>query len=270
MRDDAVLMSAAKAARFVARYGYAVAASAYLYSLGLRKPRHRKLIRDIAMHFGYRDSVRGSMPTVDLVDLVPETLAIELREPMGIDGNVNLLELVALARLVRHHRPSRIFEIGTFDGRTTLNLAANAGDDAEVFTLDLPRATVDRVGRPIEAGDRAFIEKPESGRRFRGTDCEPRIRQLYGDSARFDPAPFANSVDFVFVDGSHSYEYVIGDTHLACRMLSPGGVIVWHDYGVWDGVTRALDELDRSGEDFSGMVRIRETSLVVLASPPRA
>jgi len=31
-----------------------------------------------------------------------------------------------------------IFEIGTFDGRTTRNMAANVTKDGHVYTLDLP------------------------------------------------------------------------------------------------------------------------------------
>ena len=47
-----------------------------------------------------------------------------------IDGNVNLAELAVLNALCRTFRPKSIMEIGTFDGRTTLNLSLNS--DAEL------------------------------------------------------------------------------------------------------------------------------------------
>ena len=54
------------------------------------------------------------------------------------DGNVNLAELAVLAQAAAAISPGRIVvEIGTFDGRTTLNLAVDAAP-AAVFTLDLP------------------------------------------------------------------------------------------------------------------------------------
>ncbi len=53
-----------------------------------------------------------------------------------MDGNVNVAELAVLNALCRTLKPKSIMEIGTFDGRTTLNLALNS--NAQVFTLDLP------------------------------------------------------------------------------------------------------------------------------------
>ena len=35
-------------------------------------------------------------------------------------------------------RPAGVFELGTFDGLTTLGIAANAPDSARILTLDLP------------------------------------------------------------------------------------------------------------------------------------
>jgi hypothetical protein len=44
------------------------------------------------------------------------------------------------------------------------------------------------------------------------------------------------------------------------RLVVPGGIIVWHDYGVWEGVTRALEEIE--GNHKIGLRHIRGTSLV--------
>jgi predicted O-methyltransferase YrrM len=54
------------------------------------------------------------------------------------------------------------------------------------------------------------------------------------------------SVDFVYVDGDHSYEGVASDLAAAFRVTKPGGVICCDDYilGAWwkDGVVRAVHE----------------------------
>jgi hypothetical protein len=47
----------------------------------------------------------------------------------------------------------------------------------------------------------------------------------------------------VFVDASHSYENVLFDSETALQISIQGGIILWHDYGVWEDVTKALDEL---------------------------
>ena len=53
------------------------------------------------------------------------------------------------------------------------------------------------------------------------------------------------SLDFVFVDGDHSYEGVRDDIKLWRSKIKPGGWICGHDYtreGKRPGVTRAVDE----------------------------
>ena len=49
------------------------------------------------------------------------------------------------------------------------------------------------------------------------------------------------SVDFLFIDGNHTYEFVRKDLELWFPKIRAGGVIAGHDYS-WDGVRRAVDE----------------------------
>jgi predicted O-methyltransferase YrrM len=180
------------------------------------------------------------------------------------DGNVSLAELAVLNALCRTHRPETIFEIGTFDGRTTLNLAANC--DAQVLTLDLPAGHATKFA--VVGADNRYVDKPASGARFTSApNCHlpeaRRITQLYGDSASFDFTPWHGKMDLVFVDGAHSYDFVINDTRVALRLLKPaGGVIVWHDYGVWPDVAKALDDLLTEMPGLP-LQHVRDTSLIV-------
>ena len=118
----------------------------------------------------------------------------------------------------------------------------------------------------IEQDDRTFVDKAESGSRFRNTSWAEKIQQLVGDSASFDFSPYHGTVDLVFVDGSHAYPYVRNDTEVAFQLLkSEGGTIVWHDYDTtWPGVTQALNEYYDSDERFLDAIHIGMTSLVVL------
>ena len=68
----------------------------------------------------------------------------------------------------------------------------------------------------------------------------------------------------MFVDGSHAYEYALADSDTAFRLVAPNGVVVWHDYGVWEGVTRALEEIEAARR--LGLRHIGGTSLVVWKS----
>jgi hypothetical protein len=140
-----------------------------------------------------------------------------------------------------------------------------------VFTLDLPPADIHRSSLPLEADDLQYIAKDGSGARFAGAAFAGRITQLLGDSATFDYSAYEGKMDFVFVDGSHSYEYVVSDTKTALRLLKPtGGIILWHDYatGAWPGVTQALNEFYQKDHRFQGLRRIHDTSLCLLCIPP--
>jgi hypothetical protein len=243
------------------RYVVAAAGVAYVFTLGLRRSRHRGLIVQIARHFGYSGEVRGRLPAVDYDEATHPEAAIVLPVVVGRPGNVSDAELVAMARLVAIRRPSSLLEIGTFDGRTTLALAANAPEGAVVTTLDLPADATHSL--PIEGRDAVLIDKPVSGALIAGSPYASRVKQLYGDSATYDFGSLA--VDFAFIDGSHSYEYALSDSRrVRAMMRGDRGIILWHDYGgEWEGVTRALDEL-ASEPEFRGLRWIRGTSLAML------
>jgi predicted O-methyltransferase YrrM len=216
------------------------------------------------------------LPEVQWTELIPSSLAVAVRErDTGVDGNVSALELEIISKLVRLTDPGVLFEIGTFDGRTTLNLAAHSRASARVYTLDLPRAGMDGVGLPLAVHDRKYVDKAESGIRFHGTDVEHKIVQLYGDSATFDYRPYLGKVDFLFIDGSHSYHYVLNDSWAALRLVRGQGVILWHDYVstghcCWPGLVRALDELHANEPPFRGLQHIAGTALAILrVSSPR-
>ena len=77
---------------------------------------------------------------------------------------------------------------------------------------------------------KAFASQPEAR----------RITQIYRDSAKYDFAEIGVSFDLIFIDGSHTYEYVKNDTEKTLPLLAPGGVMLWHDccamgqnYGVY-------------------------------------
>lgn len=231
---------------------------------GLVSEYRRAMLLRIYRALGHRDIDLAIEPVTVRELIGDDTRAIALRELDIANGNVSAFELATIAKLVADRRPQTMLEIGTFDGRTTLNLAANAPEDARVYTLDLPREGLGETRFDISRGDRHYVDKPASGARFAGTEPARRITQLYGDSATFDFSPFEGAIDLVFVDGAHTYDYVISDSQAALRLLRGGrGTILWHDYDSWPDVTRALHDLSRTRE-FAGMRRIEGGSLVIL------
>lgn len=256
-----------RTAEFIRPYAFGLASAVYLFGIGWLRPRNRAAIVTLTSHFGYRHSSR-EVPRLERISpsaVAPLYTLVEIHEPVAVDGNVSELELILLSRLAREANARTVFEIGTFDGRTTLNLAANSPPDARIYTLDLPRDWLERTASNVEPHERQFVDKAESGERFRTTLYASRIVQLYGDSATFDFSKYYDSIDLVFVDASHAYEYVINDSLQALRLLRNGrGTIVWHDYGRWDGVTAALHDLQEQHDSFEDVKSIEGTTLAVL------
>lgn len=243
-----------------------LAGSARALALSLPSEEARRSVVRIARELGYdhRPGLRTALPALSVEEIAGDAI-IRVRSPVAADGNVSLLELVVINTLVARRRPRRVFEIGTFDGRTTLNLAANAPDDAIVYTLDLPASESPALG--VDRDDVQFIRRSQAGvrgSRFRGTSEAARIRQLTGDSASFDFTPYAGGMEFVFVDGSHAYDYVLSDSRAALQLAAPGAMIVWHDYGEWPDVTRALHHLAARDARFAGLTHVGGTALALL------
>jgi hypothetical protein len=207
---------------------------------------------------------KTSLPVADWREVI-DPAPIRLLQARKSSGDVNLAELAVLASAAAATRVGEeIIEIGTFDGRTTLNLTINSRPHLNVFTLDLPPDVAPKFA--LAAGEAAFVQKPRSGRHF--LEAPPawagparRITQLFGDSATFDWSAHFGRAGLVFVDGSHAYDYVVADTDTALRLVANKGMVIWHDYGVWDGVTRALEEIEASRH--LGLRHVRGTSLVV-------
>ena len=187
--------------------------------------------------------VQFTLPLRELTELLPGINSVEVTAPVSElyrprDMVVPLAELLTLAAICRHKRPSRIFEFGTHTGSSTLVMALNVPDQTEILTIDL---------EPSEL----------VGSAYKSYVYGSKIRQLYGDSKTFDHTPYRNAVDLVFIDADHTYEGVKSDTEKAFEMLRSGGVIVWDDYRWLEchaevvGVALYLNELQKKRPVFS-------------------
>lgn len=62
--------------------------------------------------------------------------------------------------------------------------------------------------------------------RVKGFDCE----LIKGWSTEVAPRFEDNSIDFVFIDGNHSYEHAVADIAAWSRKVRPGGIVYGHDF----------------------------------------
>ena len=180
---------------------------------------------------------------VDLSDLLQNNdLQVILAPVKAGKHNTTAFELAAITAMVKDKACNRIFEIGTFDGRTTLAMALNLqNSNGKIFTLNLPAET-NAVSLETGSVDVELASIVISGERFLHTPQQQQIEQLWGDSADFDFAPFEKQMDLVFIDGAHSESYVANDTKKALQLIKQeGGWILWHD-APYFGVVKFLKQ----------------------------
>jgi hypothetical protein len=184
-------------------------------------------------------------------------------------GSLTLLEMSIVMAAARIILPNQVFEIGTFLGNTTLNLALNIPPDGTVFTLDLDadhagKANQDRADAPLtelHLASKASLD-------FIGSSVESKIKPLIGNSTTFDFSRWRDAVELVFIDGGHDFATVKSDTEKAFLMARKDkpSCVLWHDYlnRDYSGLTYYLDELSRQHQ----IVHIEETMLCAWFNDP--
>jgi predicted O-methyltransferase YrrM len=133
-------------------------------------------------------------------------------------------EILGLARRVQQLQPRTVVEIGTATGGTLFLWCALARPDATIVSIDLPGG--------IHGGGYPYW-KTIVYKRF--ASANQKVRLLRGDShsaAMLDglKASLAGQpVDFLFIDGDHTYAGVKQDFEMYSPLVRQGGVIAFHD-----------------------------------------
>lgn len=193
------------------------------------------------------------LPIVRLEEIAGNSTEFSVSRPADWGGSMTITEISSICHLVASRCPTKVLEIGSFKGLTTLNIAMNV-PDAEIHTLDLP-PNADSTATKFDTNDRTIISS-RGGYYYEGRPEGARIQQHYGDTATFNFAEIGTGVDFCLIDAAHSYQYVRNDTLKVLPLLTDNSLILWHDYGRNDfladradawGVTRFLHELSDVG-----------------------
>jgi predicted O-methyltransferase YrrM len=133
-------------------------------------------------------------------------------------------EISALADRVSALRPRTLLEIGTAEGGTLFILGRCAAADATLISLDLPAGSFGG-GYPAWRG-RFYKRLTLPGQTLhllRGDSHQPISLDKVRSLLRGAP------LDFLFIDGDHSYSGVRRDFELYSPLVRPGGLIAFHD-----------------------------------------
>ena len=134
-------------------------------------------------------------------------------------------EIKSLAAMVRELRPERILEIGTSAGGTFFLWTRLAGEEATLISIDLPPSWA--LDDPKEVMMRNLFQNFRRG----GQSLHFLRRDSHLPETRRDILAIlaGRSVDFLFIDGDHSYDGVRQDFLDYGPIVRPGGIIAFHD-----------------------------------------
>lgn len=155
--------------------------------------------------------------------------ATELYQGRGFYSRIhavqNRREILGLAARVRRLAPRIVVEIGTFKGGT-LFIWCRAAQPQRVFSIDLPGGLYGGgyESRREKLYREFLVGRPQAEMVLLRDDSHlPRtfeaLKSHLGGAA----------VDFLYIDGDHSYEGVKADFLTYGPLVRPGGLIAFHD-----------------------------------------
>ena len=158
-----------------------------------------------------------------------------------------------------------IFEFGTCSGKTTYLMALNSSEDTKITTITLNPNEINNIQKFDKDNDSSYRNiKNESiydKFLFSGTSEEKKIKVIFINSLDFKNTEFKEKIDFIFIDGGHTYSVVKNDSEKSFEMLKPNGIILWHDYVPGKRSSSDVVKYINSILDKKKIYKIKNTSL---------
>jgi predicted O-methyltransferase YrrM len=156
-----------------------------------------------------------------------------------------------LLEIVKQQKPRHLLEIGTAKGGTLFLLARVSPPDALLVSLDLPYGKYGGGYSPIRiplykrfarSNQRVALIRDDSHKQ---SSCD-QVRSIIGEQF----------LDFLFIDGDHTYDGVKNDYLLYSPLVNKGGIIAFHDIAR-HGKNDACD-VDKFWNEIKGMYKHEE------------
>jgi predicted O-methyltransferase YrrM len=127
-----------------------------------------------------------------------------------------------LASLIKMSKYMTVLEIGVFEGETTKHLIKALPKGGQFIGIDINDYRTENTIALMEVGGKS-------------------IDFILGNSLdELNKLPY-NHFDLIFVDGDHSYDHVLPEFYLVEKLVSNGGVIVYHDTIHLEGPRRLVE-----------------------------
>lgn len=142
---------------------------------------------------------------------------------------------------------SKILEIGTYEGRSTVWLIENAfkaTGKGEVFCIDSWQGGSEHQGTDMSAVEERFNRNVVIARARAGVEVSVRLFKgsSFDQLASLIALGHGQSFDIVYVDGSHMCSDVLSDLVLSFQLCKVGGLIICDDY-LWPAPVHGQESL---------------------------
>jgi len=129
-------------------------------------------------------------------------------------------EILGLVNILNKNPPERVLDIGTFNGGTLYMWTTVAKKKATIVSIELPNGYPESLLPAMFSYGKSKKQKIHLIETNSHENTSKRIVNLI-----FDRKP----IDFLFIDGDHSYEGVKKDFELYSPLVRKGGIIALHD-----------------------------------------
>lgn len=130
-------------------------------------------------------------------------------------------EILELLKVLDELKPKTILEIGTLEGGTLFLFTRVVSKNATIISVDLPPAKfIFKLRTPLY---KTFAFKTQQLRLIKDDSHDKitleKVKNILNDK----------KVDFLFIDGDHSYEGVKKDFDMYSGLVESNGIIAFHD-----------------------------------------
>ncbi len=133
-------------------------------------------------------------------------------------------EIIGLCEIIQKARPKTVLEIGTATGGSLFLFCRSAAPDATIVSIDLPKgASGGFYIKMAESLYKKFASPLQKLTLLRKNSHSRETFELLKNTIK------NKEVDFLFIDGDHSYKGVRQDYELYSPLVRKGGIIAFHD-----------------------------------------
>jgi len=220
----------------------------------------------------YASFLRLRRQMMQLLECMENPYPMEYRVEHAFAGSIKFADCYITQQLLARHKPKTCLEIGSFLGFSTRWLlesgkrwgmrvvAVDPNIRHRIF--DNPRWMVEGMNAVFYPeyleiisgffGSQAGFCWSSDYERYRPhRDKEWAQRYLTGRVSL--NGDWEQRFDCIYIDADHSYPAVMDGFRCALPLLSPGGIMIFHDALTWKGVNQALEELQK---EFSGKAEV--------------